>query len=158
MRPFLFSNTWRRNRYLEWKGGPSRSWDPAEAGTQLHSQKEGRMKRSRCSVHACRSRRAPRTSLSVSSLRQEDGFRPLVLFPSSEWKGQRQNPALGKPSCLYFLHSPCLFPFELSQVSVRGPACFSCANMNHTRATASNRTSAPGTSLRGPPRSPGAGQ
>lgn len=152
MRPFLFSNTWRRNRYLEWKGGPSRSWDSA-------SFSEGGKNEEIKVLCACVSeRRAPRTSLSVSSLRQEDGFRPLVLFPSSEWKGQTQNPALGKPSCLYFLHSPCLFPFELSQVSVRGPACLSCANMNHTRATASNRASAPGTSLRGPPRSPGAGQ
>ena len=69
-----------------------------------------------------------------------------------EWA--EREPCLWKPGCSYFLYSLCLFPlcfpFKLSQVSVRGPASLICANMNHTRAPASNGAADPGTSLQGP--------
>lgn len=91
-------------------------------------------------------------------------FHLLSQFPVWSRTGrERTLPSGSQAVCSsYTLHVYFPLSFRLSQVSARGLASLSCANMNHTLAPASNRAAALGTSLLGSPGAcvcqPGAGQ
>ena len=102
---------------------------------------------------AVRAGEPPRRGHRSAACRCRMAVHLLSQFPVWSRMGrERPLPSGSQAVCSsYNLHVYFPSRFELSQVSARGLASLSCANMNHSLAPASNRAAAPGTRLWGSP-------